>query len=139
LNAASTEDDIAFMRDIGWIESKEEEQALLNERYGHAKARGESDDNQGEETGTGVKGPNRHGNARSTLAFDYSAAGTVGVMPAKVYNPFFTDAALTGGPLAQSFGKPAEAKQQKKQGKQHRRQERPERKDGRTHAYRKKS
>ena len=132
-NSASKEDDLTFMQDIGWIKSKKEGQQLMEERYGRFKPGG-----RGEAEDAPIKELNRHGTYGAGGGFDYSSG--VGVMPTtQSSNPFFAGASLTGGPLAQNFGKPEPRAKKTGQGKgkQHRRQERPEKKDGRTHAYRK--
>jgi exosome complex exonuclease RRP6 len=75
--------------------------------------------------------------------FDFASAGpAVALDPTQLSaNPFFSGAALTGGPLSQGFAKPDQRTKKPNPGRgkqvQGRRQERPEKKDGRTHAYRK--
>jgi exosome complex exonuclease RRP6 len=122
-NVASKEDDLNFMKEIGWIKSDAHAESILNQRYG--RGRGDAD----------KKGSN-----------NFSEVSTVaGVMPSQQQpssNPFFAGAAMEGGPLAQSaFAKP-ETKRKGGAGKGKsnrggRQYERPEKKDGRSHAYRK--
>jgi hypothetical protein len=112
---ASREDDFAVLRSVGWIPE------------GATAGRLDSDASK-----------------NSAFGFDFAPAGPAGSYdPARPSpNPFFSGAALAGGPLTQGFSK-ADPRSKKpnpggrgRQG-QGRRQERPEKKDGRTHAYRK--
>jgi exosome complex exonuclease RRP6 len=139
-NVASKEDDIAFMEEIGWINNSAEIETIVGRRYG--------DEAEDQTDGTvQMKGANPHA-AAPAYGYDYSSVGPIGAMPAaQSVNPFFTGAAITGGPLAQgaqSAVKPVDFRSKKgiptsrsKQNRNKQPQERPEKKDGRTHAYRK--
>jgi exosome complex exonuclease RRP6 len=140
-SVASKEDDVAFMKEIGWIKNSGEIQTMMGRPAG-------DDSEEPQPDGTSqMKGINRH----APSGYDYSTVGPIGAMApgGQATNPFFSGAAVAGGPLAQGFtAKPDNrtkktntsnrAKQQNR-GKQQQKgqQERPEKTDGRTTAYRK--
>jgi ribonuclease D len=144
VNVASKEDDLAFMKDIGWIQSKEEVDGILNQRFG--RNRGSDSMATGGGSGDGAADERPDSRYEDTAA-SQTAVGVI--HPSQQQpgnNPFFTGAAAQGGgPLTQqSFGKADPQQGQKKtatptKGKpnRNRQQERPEKKDSRTHAYRK--
>ena len=123
-NMPSKDDDLAFMKEIGWIKSNEEVEGLLKQRQGRNRGGGGY---EAAADGSGGEGP----------------AAVVGVYNPGRPNPFFAGAALQGGPLTQQGGGVAKPDRSKKgsSGKskqnRNRQQERPEKKDSRTHAYRK--
>ena len=139
--SVSREDDIALMKDIGWIKDGEEVTSMLNQ--GRASAEEDEaqvdpavDEDSEEEDATGGGKPTKQ-------PFDYSSTASIGAFnptappPA---NPFFAGAATTGGPLNQQLSGKSEKKKQNSGGrnKQSRRQaERPEKRDGRSQAYKK--
>jgi len=120
-NMPSKDDDLAFMKEIGWIKSNEEVEGLLKQRQGRNRGGG------GYEAGAAADGSGGEG-----------PAAVVGVYNPGRPNPFFA-----GGPLTQQGGGVAKPDRSKKgnlgKSKQNRnrQQERPEKKDSRTHAYRK--
>ena len=131
-NAMTSEDDLAFMQEIGWVKDKNEIMKGL-----HGKGKPSEDASPAD----GTEGNTSPGKQSGYTGFDYS--NSVGVVPAaQPANPFFSGDALKGGPLAQGFSKPTRSKTNQSfsggKAKQSRgRQERPEKKDGRSHAYRK--
>ena len=138
VNVASKDDDLAFMKDIGWIKNKEEVEGLLKQRYG--KNRGGDAANRAGSSGSA------DATADEQVAADEDAAAVAGgIHPSQQAsnNPFFAGAALQGGLLAglqQGVSKPEQRtrKSGSGKGKQNKsRLERPEKKEGRTHAYRK--
>jgi exosome complex exonuclease RRP6 len=160
----SRDDDIAFMQEMGWIQNKEEAEKLLEQRQGERAESGVpdsstpgEDDNAEEEETRRVSSSNSNNRSRDnnskhphqqqpSPAFDYSTVGTIGAFPSQTAgapsNPFFAGAALTGGALAQGFGRGPERKRSGGRGsggrQQSRPRERPEKKDGRTQVYKKK-
>lgn len=144
----SREEDVSFMQDIGWIKSKEEAEKLLA-TDGEAGTKTPVDEvnaiHEGDRTGS----PSKSGRESKTPTFDYSSVGAIGAFSSNSQqgsqsaNPFFTGAALIGGPLAQGgtiTNKSDRKKTTAKGGKQsnnRNRQERPEKRDGKSHAYRK--
>ncbi|CAB9519218.1 Exosome component 10 [Seminavis robusta] len=146
----SREDDVAFMQDIGWIKSKEDADRLLGQD--ESAPHGDSgptanpdahaaDEDHADDDAVGTSGGKGSRDSK-TPTFDYSSVAGVGTMSgAAVSNPFFTGAAIAGGPLTHG-GTNSKSDRKKsgsgKGGKQGRnRQERPEKRDGKTHAYRK--
>jgi len=119
-NMPSKEEDMAFMKDIGWIKGNEDVESLTKLRQGR---------------GRGYEGGDL-------------PASVVGVTynPGRP-NPFFAGAAMQGGALAQQGGGKSDRSSKRggggNKGKQSNRnrggqqQERPEKKDARSHAYRK--
>jgi hypothetical protein len=140
-SVASKEDDIAFMKEIGWIKNSGEIQSMLG------RPAGDDTEEQQPDGTSQMKGINRH----TPSAYDYSTVGPIGAMApgGQATNPFFSGAAVTGGPLAQGFTAKPDNRTKKtstsNRGKQQHRgkpaqkgqQERPEKTDGRTTAYRK--
>jgi exosome complex exonuclease RRP6 len=135
-SVASKEDDLTFMKEIGWIKNSGEIETILGRRLG--------DDSEDQpDTTSQTKGINRHA---PPYGYDYSSVGPIGaIAPSQSSNPFFAGAAVTGGPLAQGFAKPDNRSKKttpNNRGKPNRgkpsqqQQERPEKKDGRTTAYR---
>lgn len=124
VSATSREEDMALIRELGWTRGEEVQPA----------ASGWSED-------VGAQASDR----TTPAGFDYSTVGAIGALDAagQAINPFFSGAALTGGPLAQGFAKTdqrprkATASTSGNKGKPTRRVERPEKKEGRTHSYRK--
>lgn len=142
----SREDDVAFMQQLGWIQSKEEGDRLLGQAGGAA---GDEDDDI--TAGSSTRGGRDNKTPTATPTFDYSSVGSVGAFHpqpqqgASVANPFFAGAAMVGGPLTQgsSSSKPDRKKLSSaggrggKQNRKQQQQERPEKRDGKTQAYRK--
>lgn len=122
-DVVSREEDVAFMKEIGWIQSKEEVEGMLNQR---ARTRGIE-----------IGGRNAGLDAGDDRArYDATAIAC--------NNPFFSGAPVHDGGLFRqqhSFVKPEQLvrpsnKSGSVRGKPKRR-ERPEKKENRTHAYRK--
>ncbi|KAL3944517.1 MAG: hypothetical protein SGBAC_001385, partial [Bacillariaceae sp.] len=126
----SRDDDIAFMKEIGWVKDRAE----------------------GSSTMMDAKNDNKEGNSsavaeplKDTAAkpYDYSKTGPIGAFSATPgANPFFQGAAVAGGHLNQQFGKgPSRSKKQSignARGKTSRRQtERPDRSQARAQVYKK--
>ena len=147
------QEDIAFFREAGWVPSDEPDSAILAERYGSGK----------------IEPP-----TMPSYGFGYSAPPSLlapappagGLQQPASNNPFFSGAALQGGPLANSFKNDTSSRQGGKGGrkggnhssnnnnsrgnsnknnnnsgsggKSRGRQsaERPEKRDGRSHVYR---
>lgn len=140
------EDDVSFMQDIGWIKSKEEAKNLLADREAGTAETPVDEVGTSAHDGDASGHPTKSGRESKTPTFDYNAVGAIGAFNphsqqgAQAANPFFTGAALVGGPLAQGGTAPKSDRKKSaaKGGKQNRgRQERPEKRDGKTHAYRK--
>lgn len=163
----SREDDIAFMQEMGWIQSKEEAEKMVEQRQGERvesavpESSGPGDDDNVDEEITRRAASSNSNNNRSSRdsnkhshqqqpspAFDYSTVGAIGAFQSQASaaqnNPFFAGAALTGGALTQGFGRgPERGKRPGGRGggggrQQTRVRERPEKKDGRTQVYKKK-
>lgn len=133
-DAVSKEDDVQFLKEIGWIRSPAHAEALLAQRYGGVVA-------------VPADAPPEHSRP---FAMDEAAMAALGILPANhpkgapAANPFFAGAALTGGALAAQSAKPvarrsvAGPKSTGGRGNGSRApQERPNKEDGRTHVYRK--
>jgi len=123
-SSASREEDIQVMKEIGWIQSND----------------GGVKDKPGKPA---IGRPATKGGDPPPPGFDYAAAGGTGAIvdpsSRQGANPFFSGAALMGGPLAaQAGGTTAGSRTRRgpRHRQQNRRQERPEKKDGRTHSYR---
>ena len=150
-NMPSKEDDVAFMKDIGWIKDSQDVEGLLLQ---HSTT-----------TTTNSTGKPRSQSGRGGRKGAFES--TSDVVPAAVGitynpgrpNPFFAGAALQGGPLAQQQGSSGSKSDGRRRGGSYtinsstkgkpnnrsssnstgnrQQQERPEKKDTRTHAYRK--
>lgn len=141
-NVASKEDDLAFMKEIGWISNNENIDEVLSQR----SAKSRTMESNSREMRTGVK-QGAEVRAGSERFSDYPAGISMGLiqpthqLPGN--NPFFSGAAMLGGPLTQGLAKPEPQRGRKNssgRGKQNRgrQQERPEKRGDRTLAYRKK-
>jgi exosome complex exonuclease RRP6 len=126
----SREEDISLMKEVGWINSKDEIDNMLQ---GRQHTDGDDDDSSDD------------GGKRGEIPkpFDYSNVGPIGAFaPTPSANPFFAGAALAGGQLNQQFGKMEKKKAAgtaPSRTKPIRRQtERPEKREGRAQAFRKK-
>lgn len=114
------EEDLAYMREVGWVQPQESNESILAQQYG------------GPATEEASKPP----------YFDYAPVGMSSAAASANANPFFSGAALQGGALAAS-GSQKQRKSNNRSGggggrgsQNNRRQERPEKKDGRSYAYR---
>jgi ribonuclease D len=134
----SHEDDIEFMKEIGWVKSKEELQTLVNPRR--------EDGEETPEVDTSVEDADREtptdgGDSKSSSKaspFDYSTIGQIGVSTSPSSNPFFAGAAVAGAPSAPSRRR-SNSKGGRGRGRSGRnRQDRPDKKDGRSVVYKKK-
>jgi hypothetical protein len=153
----SREDDIEFMKEIGWIGSKEELQALVapgredGEEGPGAEAAAEDGVDRETPTDGESKSSSRGGGAmgggkEAPSPFDYSSIGPIGVYDPNApapSNPFFAGAAVAAAPTAQNS--PRRRSNDNKLGGgrgssrpgRGRQGERPEKKDGRSHVYKK--
>lgn len=132
----SREDDIEFMKEIGWIQNKDELKALVNPR----RDDGEEADADGSTEDADRETPTDGGDSKSSSKaspFDYSSIGQIGVYPTSSSpssNPFFAGAAVAG-----TSSTPSRRRNKGGRGRSGRgRQERPEKKDGRSVVYKKK-
>ncbi|KAL3922365.1 MAG: hypothetical protein SGILL_002243 [Bacillariaceae sp.] len=128
------EDDIALMKEVGWIEGKDE----IDSMFKQGQRTDRDDDDSSDDGGGG-----RHGRGETPKPFDYSNVGAIGAFaPTPSSNPFFAGAALTGGHLNQQFGKSDRKKPSgnaTRGSKPTRRQaERPEKHGARSQAFKKK-
>jgi exosome complex exonuclease RRP6 len=129
---SAREDDIAMMEEVGWINGKEEAEAMLKQ----CGSAGEEDGD-----GAGISSEDDAGKQPKQM-YDYTTVGSIGALCATPpSNPFFSGAATSGGYLTNQFGKPDNKKKQAtNKSKQTRRQqttERPERNQGRSQAFKK--
>ena len=147
----SRDDDIEFMKQIGWIKSKEELKAMVHTRRGDGDNTSEQEaeeadretptdggDSKSSSTASGFK------NGKAASPFDYSTIGPIGVYAPNAppsSNPFFAGAAVSSGSVAQSYSQRrsnSERKSGRGRGRSGRgRQERPDKKDGRSYVYKK--
>jgi exosome complex exonuclease RRP6 len=126
----SREEDVALMKEIGWIDSKDEIDNMIQERQ-HTDGDDDDSSEDGEKRGETPK------------PFDYSMVGPIGAFaPIPSANPFFAGAAMAGGPLNQQFGKLEKKKSALtvpgRTKSIHRQTERPEKREGRAQAYKNK-
>ena len=130
--AVSKEEDINFMKEIGWIQSKAELDSITAARR-DTPSRG----TPGRDSAGGDSSRN------TPYGSDYS--NTMGLLNPQGIgsNPFFSGAALVGGPLTQATRPDSRTRkgntggQKGKPSKVRQPIERPEKKDSRMHAYRK--
>lgn len=116
-SAPSKEEDLAFMREVGWVEPHESNETILAQQYGNPAAVEEANKNP---------------------FYEYAPVAMSSAATSADANPFFSGSALQGGALAAS-GSQKQRKPNVKSGGRgghNKRQERPERKDGRSFAYR---
>ncbi|CAJ1949556.1 unnamed protein product [Cylindrotheca closterium] len=128
---ASRDDDIAFMKDIGWIKDKPGGSSTIVDT--------KNDPQEG--NSSTVDEPMKDA---APKPYDYSKIGQIGAFSATPgANPFFQGVAVAGGHLNQQFGKtPSRNKKQSNgnaRGKQssRRQTERPERGEARAQVYKK--
>ena len=117
------EEDLAFMREIGWVHPHESNESILAQQYGSSAAAEDSTRNP---------------------YYDYTPVAMSSSAASPNANPFFSGAALQGGALAAAGSQKQRRPNTNKtsgggsgrSGQVNRRQERPEKKDGRSFAYR---
>jgi hypothetical protein len=136
-NVATKDDDLAFMKEIGWIKSEDDLNSILNQRFGRSRTGTNEASNPDD-----AEGDNRPRSANAEVA----ALGVIHPsMQQPGSNPFFTGAAAAEGAsqqqrhLKKPNAVPATTAPANAKGKanRNRQPERPERKDNRTYAYRK--
>eukprot|EP00977_Amphora_coffeiformis_P015985 scaffold4833_cov233-Amphora_coffeaeformis.AAC.20 len=120
-SAPSKEEDLAYMREVCWVQPHESNESILSQQYGSPVTV--------EETS-------------KTPYYEYAPVAMSSAAASANANPFFSGAALQGGALTN----PGNQKQRKSNNRSgtgggrgsqsNRRQERPEKKDGRSFAYR---
>jgi hypothetical protein len=145
----SRDDDIEFMKEIGWIKNKEELKAMVNPRRDSDNTPEPEAEDVDRETPTDGGDSKSSSNAsgfksgKTTSPFDYSTIGQIGVYPPTQpsSNPFFAGAAVSGGPVGQGYSRRrsnSDRKSGRGRGRSGRgRQERPDKKDGRSYVYKK--
>jgi exosome complex exonuclease RRP6 len=155
-NTTSKEDDLAFMKEVGWIKSEDDVDDILNQRYGKSRLSELNDADIGssgvedlEGRGDATMGSVRVGN-RSPYEYSVGASSSPAIgliqpgQSLSANNPFFSGSAMLGGPLTQQgLTKHDSLKGRKNgpgKGKQHRgrQQEQSEKRGDRTFAFRKK-
>ena len=117
----SKEEDLAYMREVGWVQPHESNESILSQQYGS---------------------PVTEEEANKTPYYEYAPVAMSSAAASANANPFFSGAALQGGALAAS-GSQKQRKPNNRPGsagsgrgsQNNRRQERPEKKDGRSFAY----
>lgn len=140
----SREDDIEFMKEIGWIESKEELQAMVNPRRDDGEEAAELDtsvEDADRETPTDGGDSKSSRSGKEASPFDYSTVGNIGVYPPNATsssNPFFAGAAVAGAPASQGRRRSNNSgKSNRGRGRSGRERERPDKKGGRSTVYKK--
>ena len=151
----SREDNIVFMKEIGWIDSKEELEAFFpspgkddGEEGPETEAAGEDSVDRETPTDGESKSSSKGSGAiggKAASPFDYSSIGPIGVYnpnaPAPS-NPFFAGAAVAPAPASQNSPRRQSNDKKKVGGRgsrfgRGRQGERPEKNDGRSHVYKK--
>jgi exosome complex exonuclease RRP6 len=140
----SRDDDAEFMKEIGWIQSKEELQAMVNSRRDDGEDAGDVDtsvEDGDRETPTDGGDSKSSRSGKEASPFDYSTVGNIGVYPQNAgisSNPFFAGAAVAGAPEAQNGRRSnSSGKRNRGRGRSGRGRERPDRKGGRSTVYKK--
>jgi len=119
---SSKQDDVSYFREIGWIPPEETDSNIMAECYGPQggnatggpeNAGGATKGNAGADVNPAANVPAQNAPVYAAPSpFDYSqATGPAGQQPHSLHptpqqpanNPFFSGAALQGGPLAQNF------------------------------------
>lgn len=115
--APSKEEDLAFMREVGWVQPHESNESIFAQQYGNPATVEEASKNP---------------------YYEYAPVAMSTAATSANANPFFSGAAMQGGALAASGNQKPRKPSNKSGGRggNNRRQERPERKDGRSTAYR---
>ena len=139
----SRDDDAEFMKEIGWIQSKEELQGMVSSRRDDGDEAGDVDtsvEDADRETPTDGGDSKSSRSGKEASPFDYSTVGNIGVYPqnaALSSNPFFAGAAIAGAPAAQTRRRSNSGKNNRGRGRSGRGRERPDRKGGRSTVYKK--
>ena len=116
---ASKEEDLAFMREVGWVKPHESNESILAQQYSNPASTDEVNKNP---------------------YYEYAPVAMTSTTASTNTNPFFSGAALQGGALAAAGNAKPRRPNNRTGGSgrsgQNKRQERPEKKDGRSFAYR---